>query len=41
MINYERKEVYYMDFPMEEITSAIIAIVSYVLGLFTRKKKVK
>lgn len=30
-----------MEFPMAEVTSAIIAIVSYVLGLFTKNKKMK
>jgi hypothetical protein len=30
-----------MDFPMEEITAAIIAVVSYILGLFTKKKENK
>jgi|LSQX01.3.fsa_nt_gb hypothetical protein len=28
-----------MEFPMEEITAAIIAVISYVLGLFTKKTK--
>jgi len=28
-----------MEFPMEEITAAIIAVISYVLGLFTKKKE--
>lgn len=30
-----------MEFPMAEVTSAIIAIVSYILGLFTKNKKMK
>ena len=28
-----------MEFPMEEITAAIIAVISYVLVLFTKKKE--
>ncbi len=41
MINEKkRKEVYFMEFPMGEVTAAVIAIVSYIMGLFTKNKKV-
>lgn len=39
ILKLNRKEVFFMsDFPVSEITTAIMALVSYVLGLLTKKK---
>jgi hypothetical protein len=37
--HFNRKEVFFMgEFPINEIATAVMALVSYILGLLTKKK---